>query len=192
MLLHIIGLSSQRILYAYTPPHIHTHTHKHDIYVIITYTTYVYGIYNIKPSAAAPMTLLDECNWNAAILRTARDVLCSVGWGRYGNGNRIFFERKTRFVRFRQCGFFFLQPTANFTPVSFGTIFFLVFSISYHYIIYLFISFLIFVLLLLIYYFYYYYFSMLKGFGNLPTAYDIGGGSRVSRPTSWVLYNTLA
>lgn len=56
--------------------HLHIYTHTNTIYMLLLR---IYGIYNTRPSAAALMTLLDECNWNAAILRTARDVLCSVG-----------------------------------------------------------------------------------------------------------------
>lgn len=117
---------------------------------------------------------------------------CAVS-GRDGTETVIGFSSsgKHALYGFVNAGFL-LQPMANFTPVSFRTIFFLVFSISYHYIIYLFISFLIFILLSLIYYYYYYYFPMLKGFGNLPTALDNDGGSRVSRPTPAGFYITRA
>jgi len=151
-------------------------------------------IYNIKPSAAAaPMTLLDECNWNAAILRTARDVLCSVGWGRYGNGNRIFFERKTRFVRFRQCGFFFFATNGKFHPSVFWDNFFprIFYFLSVYYLLICFVfdfRFIVISLLLLLL-----LFSYVERFRK-PTdgSRHRRHRSRVSRPTSWVLYNTRA
>lgn len=70
-----------------------------------------------------------------------------------GNGNRIFPKWKTRFVRFRQCGFFFatdgkFQPSSRLSGWIFSSDFFP--------------SFLSFIYLLLIILF-------LKGFRNLPT-----------------------